>query len=102
MSYSAGGDVYACPCHGGAYNSVGQVTAGPPVRPLDRFDWKVVTADGEDVATRLDPSGLRNVTPTDRLLIGVPYSVNDDLDIFKLKGPGEPVDGVLKNLYPLG
>ena len=102
VSYSAGGDVYACPCHGGAYNSVGQVTAGPPVRPLDRFDWKVVTADGEDVATRLDPSGLRNVTPTDRLLIGVPYSVNDDLDIFKLKGPGEPVDGVLKNLYPLG
>ncbi len=102
VSYSPGGDVFACPCHGGAYNSVGQVTAGPPVRPLDRFDWKVVTADGEDVATRLDPSGLRDVSPDDRLLIGVPYSLNDSLEIFKLKAPGEPLDGVLKNLYPLG
>lgn len=102
VSYSPGGDVFACPCHGGAYNSIGQVTAGPPVRPLDRFDWKVVSSDGEDVASRLDQSGLRDVSPDDRLLIGVPYSISDDLEIFKLKGPGEPVDGVLKNLYPLG
>ena len=43
VAYSAGGDVYACPCHGGAYDSLGLVTSGPPPRPLDRFDVKIVT-----------------------------------------------------------
>ena len=36
VAYSPGGDVYACPCHGGAYDSLGRVTSGPPPRPLDR------------------------------------------------------------------
>lgn len=101
VSYSEGGDVFACPCHGGAYNSVGQVTAGPPVRPLDRFDWKIVRGEGgEEVASRLNQEGLADVQPDDRLLIGTPYSVSDDLDIYAIKGPGEPVTGVLSNLYP--
>jgi nitrite reductase/ring-hydroxylating ferredoxin subunit len=93
VSYSSGGDVFACPCHGGAYDSVGRVTAGPPARPLDRFDYKIVTAEGQEVA-------LADASEDDRLLIGRPYSVDDDENPFILKGPGEPVDGVLKNLYP--
>ena len=28
---------FQCPCHGGAYNTTGARTAGPPIRPLDRF-----------------------------------------------------------------
>ena len=56
VAYSAGGDVYACPCHGGAYDSLGLVTSGPPPRPLDRFDVKIVDADGKDVAAAGGPA----------------------------------------------
>ncbi len=34
--------VFYCPCHNGMYNINGQVAAGPPPRPLDRFPYKVV------------------------------------------------------------
>jgi hypothetical protein len=36
---------FQCPCHGGAYNTVGQRIAGPPIRPLDRFQWEIKNAD---------------------------------------------------------
>ncbi len=102
VAYSAGGDNFNCPCHGGAYDSVGLVTAGPPVRPLDRFDWKVVGAGGgEEVASRTDPAGLNGVSPDDELLVGRPYSVDDEFQPYEIKGPGEPVTGVLANLYPI-
>ncbi|MGI9540112.1 MAG: ubiquinol-cytochrome c reductase iron-sulfur subunit [Miltoncostaeaceae bacterium] len=100
VAYSEGGDVFACPCHGGAYDSEGRVTAGPPARPLDRFDWQIVTADGEQVARRSDPAGLADASNDDRLLVGVPYSVDDELQPYRLHGPGEPVTGALSNLYP--
>ena len=35
----AGG--FACPCHGGAYDSEGNRTSGPPVRSLDRFAFAI-------------------------------------------------------------
>ena len=28
---------FICPCHGGVYGFTGEVSGGPPVRPLDRF-----------------------------------------------------------------
>lgn len=31
---------FICPCHGGAYDADGGRTAGPPVRPLDRYIWE--------------------------------------------------------------
>jgi len=103
VAYSAGGDVYSCPCHGGAYDSLGLVTAGPPPRPMDRFDVKVVSTDGKDLARQEVPKdgcptqGL----PTDaRLLLGRPFSIDDDQNPYELHGPGEPVTGVLANLYP--
>jgi Rieske Fe-S protein len=93
VNYSPGGDVFACPCHGGAYDSLGRVTAGPPARPLDRFDYQVVTPSGQDVA-------LADAKDEDRLLIGQPYSIDEDQQPYTLHGPGEPVTGVLSNLYP--
>ena len=36
---------FACPCHGGQYNKEGQRTAGPPIRPLDRFQWEIRNSD---------------------------------------------------------
>ncbi len=103
VAYSAGGDVYACPCHGGAYNSLGLVTSGPPPRPLDRFDVKIVTAKGKEVAAQGEPAKGCPTTaakPDDRLLLGRPFSIDADQQPYDLHGPGEPVTGVLANLYP--
>jgi menaquinol-cytochrome c reductase iron-sulfur subunit len=32
---------FGCPCHGGQYDQEGRRTAGPPIRPLDRFSWEI-------------------------------------------------------------
>jgi menaquinol-cytochrome c reductase iron-sulfur subunit len=75
---------FACPCHGGQYDTEGIVTAGPPVRPLNRFEYKV--EDGT-------------------LYVGRPFATQDVdgkvvmTDTFKL--PGEPVGGLLGWLYPM-
>lgn len=103
VSYSPGGDVYACPCHGGAYDSLGRVTSGPPPRPMDRFDVKIARADGTDVARQEDVSTgvpTSGAQPADRVLLGRPFSIDADQNPYKLHGPGEPVTGVLSNLYP--
>lgn len=72
---------FICPCHGGVYNIRGQVTGGPPVRPLDRF------------YTRTNSStGLVEVGPR--------YSVNSELHRFSPRLPGEPIDGIGQFLYP--
>ena len=93
VAYSPGGDNFSCPCHGGAYDSLGRVTAGPPVRPLDRLDVRVVDGQGRDVQVASAPDNAR-------VLIGRPYSVDDEFNTYELRGPGEPVDGVISNLYP--
>ncbi len=36
----AGSTGFVCPCHGGSYGADGERSAGPPVRPLDRYIWK--------------------------------------------------------------
>jgi menaquinol-cytochrome c reductase iron-sulfur subunit len=36
---------FACPCHGGQYDSNGERTAGPPIRSLDRFQWEIKNSD---------------------------------------------------------
>lgn len=103
VAYSPGGDVYACPCHGGAYDSLGLVTAGPPPRPLDRFDVKITTAGGEDVARQTTPAegaSTAGASPDDRVLLGRPFSIDEDQNPYKLHGPGELVTGTLSNLYP--
>jgi succinate dehydrogenase / fumarate reductase iron-sulfur subunit len=34
-------DQFRCACHGGAFDRTGNVTAGPPPRPLDQYESKV-------------------------------------------------------------
>ena len=103
-TYSPGGDIYTCPCHGGSYDTLGRVIAGPPPRPLDRFDVKIVSAaDGSDVALTTSPAegvSTRGVSQDDRVLVGVAFSIDEDQQPFRLHGPGEEVTGVLANLYP--
>jgi quinol---cytochrome c reductase iron-sulfur subunit, bacillus type len=66
---------FQCPCHGGAYNTVGQRIAGPPIRPLDRFQWVIKN--------------------TDELWITQRWSVDFNGDgkvlYFPVKMPGQPV-----------
>jgi Rieske Fe-S protein len=72
---------FICPCHGGVYDFRGQVSGGPPVRPLDRF------------YTRLNAtSGLVEIGPR--------YSVNSELERFSPRDPGQPLDGIGQYLYP--
>ncbi|MEQ8833708.1 MAG: Rieske (2Fe-2S) protein [Miltoncostaeaceae bacterium] len=102
-SYSQGSDSYTCPCHGGSYDSLGRVIAGPPPRPLDRFDVKLVTPAGQDVAKTTSPAegvSTRGAAPDSRVLVGIAFSIDEDQNPYRLHGPGEEVTGVLANLYP--
>jgi menaquinol-cytochrome c reductase iron-sulfur subunit len=82
----AGG--FICPCHGGAYDSEGNRTAGPPVRALDRWTFKVV--DGKLVL-------LKNFS------VGKVEGTGKNAKIVKydLAGPGMHVDGPEAWLYPV-
>jgi Rieske Fe-S protein len=70
---------FICPCHGGVYDLLGRRVGGPPVRPLDRFETRVV---GEDVQ------------------VGPRFSVNSELRRFSPRDPAEPLDGIGQYLYP--
>ena len=72
--------------------------AAGPLRRQDR------DADGKDVAAaggpgRRLPDG-QGASADDRLLLGRPFSIDADQQPYELKVPGEPVTGVLANLYP--
>ncbi|MDQ3823174.1 MAG: Rieske 2Fe-2S domain-containing protein [Actinomycetota bacterium] len=87
LTPTIGGAGFNCPCHGGAYNPEGNRTAGPPVRALDRYAFKIV--DG-------------------RLVLLETYSVSHvdgegaDARIrrYELAGPGIHIDGPEAWLYP--
>lgn len=108
VAYSPGSAGYVCPCHGGAYDSRGIVIGGPPPRPLDRVDIKVV-----DSTKQFTPEQVQNnedrvplavaatsSNPNLRVLVGKPYSIDADQQSYPLHDPGEPVSGTLSHLYP--
>jgi Rieske Fe-S protein len=64
---------FACPCHGGQYDTRGVRTAGPPIRPLDRFQWEI-------------QKGILVITQR----WSVDY-INGQLTYFPVKMPGQPV-----------
>jgi len=70
---------FLCPCHGGVYDFAGKVSGGPPVRPLDRFETRVVRG---------------------RVLVGPRFSVNSKLERKKPRDPSNHVDGLWQYLYP--
>jgi Rieske Fe-S protein len=70
---------FVCPCHGGVYDFEGKVTGGPPVRPLDRFNTRVYKG---------------------QVQIGARYSVNEQLEKFPPRDPGQPVGGIWNLAYP--
>lgn len=78
---------FSCPCHGGAYDTEGNRTAGPPVRALDRYEYSIVKG---------------------HLILGRNYSVakvdgtgaQAQIHKNKLYGPGQHIDGWEQIFYP--
>jgi menaquinol-cytochrome c reductase iron-sulfur subunit len=78
---------FTCPCHGGAYDTEGNRTAGPPVRALDRYQYSIRNGN---------------------LILGTPYSVSHvkgegaeaEVHAYKLADPGQHVDGPEQVFYP--
>ena len=76
---------FGCPCHGGAYDTEGNRTAGPPVRALDRYRYAIKES---------------------RLVLQQPYSVSSvagegaraRIRAFAVRDPGQPVAGPEQNL----
>jgi Rieske Fe-S protein len=79
---------FVCPCHGGAYDTEGRRTAGPPVRSMDRLEFSIRNGN---------------------LWLGQPYSVGSvdgeraqaRIERFGLATPGVHVDGISAWLYPI-
>jgi quinol---cytochrome c reductase iron-sulfur subunit, bacillus type len=79
---------FSCPCHGGAYDTEGNRTAGPPVRGLDRYEFSI--KDGH-------------------LILGRNYSVSKvdgagagaRIHKYDLTGPGQHIDGWEQIFYPI-
>jgi len=79
---------FGCPCHGGQYDTEGNRTAGPPVRALDRYEFRIKKG---------------------RLLLGKTYSVSEvdgegagaKIHSYPLAGPGQHVDGPEAWFYPI-
>jgi len=74
---------FGCPCHGGQYDTEGKRTAGPPARPLNRFEYTIEDNNlfiGRVFATK-EQNGQVVVT-----------------DIWK--PPGQQTTGLLSYLYP--
>jgi menaquinol-cytochrome c reductase iron-sulfur subunit len=79
---------FGCPCHGGQYDDEGNRTAGPPVRALDRYEFRIDNG---------------------RLLLRDTFAVSEvegkgaEAKIHKYEqfGPGQHVDGPEAWLYPI-
>ena len=71
---------FICPCHGGVYGPLGEVSGGPPVRPLDRFYTKVEGG---------------------RVLVGARFSLDSHFKRFPHpRDPSNHLDGLWQYLYP--
>jgi menaquinol-cytochrome c reductase iron-sulfur subunit len=85
---------FICPCHGGVYDFEGKVIGGPPVRPLDRFQTRVVDSRGQ-----VRPGG----SPPrrgDQVQVGPRFSVTSQLEPVRARDPGEFTGGIWNVLYP--
>jgi menaquinol-cytochrome c reductase iron-sulfur subunit len=79
---------YSCPCHGGAYDTEGNRTAGPPVRALDRYKFSIV--DGNLVL--IETYAVAEVEGE---------GARAQIKAYGIQGPGEHVDGLSGWMYPI-
>jgi menaquinol-cytochrome c reductase iron-sulfur subunit len=79
---------FSCPCHGGAYDTEGNRTAGPPVRALDRYEYGIL--DGNLVLLQTYSVGKVKGEGANALIVA-----------YGQQGPGEHVDGIEALFYPI-
>lgn len=56
VNWQAKAELFLCPCHGGVFYGDGRVAAGPPPRPLPRYEVRV-QGSSVQVLTRTVPIG---------------------------------------------
>ena len=78
---------FGCPCHGGQYDTEGNVTAGPPVRALDRYRFAI--RDGRLIL--LKRFSVSKVSGT---------GADAKMTAYELVNPSIHVDGPEAPLYP--
>jgi quinol---cytochrome c reductase iron-sulfur subunit, bacillus type len=78
---------FTCPCHGGSYDSEGNRTAGPPVRGLDRWTYKIDNGN----LFLIENYSVSTVEGT---------GANAVINKYRLTGPGQHVDGPEQIFYP--
>ena len=79
---------FGCPCHGGLYDSEGNRRAGPPVRSMDRQEFKI--RNGHLILGQNYAVGSVSGTGANAVISKYPWSV-----------PGTHVDGIEAWLYPI-
>jgi menaquinol-cytochrome c reductase iron-sulfur subunit len=79
---------FGCPCHGGAYDTEGNRTAGPPVRSLDRYAFSIQNG---------------NLVLGKHFSVGKVTGTGKDAQISRYRQayPGVHVDGLERWLYPI-
>jgi menaquinol-cytochrome c reductase iron-sulfur subunit len=79
---------FSCPCHGGAYDTEGRRTAGPPVRSLDRYEFSIKNG---------------NLFVGDLFSVGTVQGDGAEAVMSKYahEVPGVHVDGIEAWLYPI-
>jgi menaquinol-cytochrome c reductase iron-sulfur subunit len=78
---------FTCPCHGGSYDEEGNRVAGPPVRALDRYSYKIVGG---------------NLVLAERFSVGkvIGEGAEAKIEAYTRFDPGQHVDGPTDFLYP--
>ena len=79
---------FSCPCHGGAYDTEGNRTQGPPVRALDRYEYSIK----DSRLVLLSSFSVAYVEGT---------GADAKIKKYGLQGPGQHVDGPEAWLYPI-
>ena len=79
---------FGCPCHGGQYDTEGNRTAGPPVRALDRYTYKI--EDGRLILLNTFSVGAVDGEAADA-----------KIKRYSLQNPGTHVTGPEALFYPL-
>ncbi len=79
---------FVCPCHGGAYDTEGNRTAGPPVRALDRYEFSIINNE---------------LVLGERFSVGSVEGMGAAAIITRCTrfDPGQHIDGAERILYPL-
>ncbi len=59
VRWEEGAQLFMCPCHGGVYYKNGTVAAGPPPKPLTRYELRVIKGELQLRTKPLPITGLK-------------------------------------------